>query len=149
MIKILTFGTFDLLHEGHISYLKQAKELGSELYVLVACDEAVKWAKKRLPEESAEKRLAQVEKLPFVDRAWIGEPVSKVSDYLRPILEIKPDIICLGYDQALKEEKWLRDELKKLKPSPKLARLESFKPEIYKTSLLRNSKKSFPKRNKG
>lgn len=135
--KVLTFGTFDLLHEGHISYLKQAKEMGDELYVLVACDQAVEWAKKHLPQENEEERLRKIQALPFVDKAWIGQPVGGVEDYLRPILEVKPDIICLGYDQALKEEEWLRGEISKLNPSPKLIRLDSFKPEIYKTSLIK------------
>ncbi len=135
--KVLTFGTFDLLHEGHISYLKQAKELGDELYVLVACDQAVEWAKKHLPEQNEAARLKAVQAQSFVYKAWIGEPVNGVEDYLKPILEVKPDIICLGYDQALKEEAWLKSELLKLNSTPKLVRLEPFKPEIYKSSLFR------------
>ncbi len=137
LIKVLTFGTFDLFHEGHISYLKQAKEFGDELYVLVACDQAVEWAKKHLPQENEMERLRKVQALSFVYKAWIGEPVEDVSDYLKPIIEVKPDIICLGYDQALKEEDWLRGEIEKLEPIPKLIRLKPFKEDVYKTSLIR------------
>ncbi len=140
-VKVLTFGTFDLLHKGHVSYLEQAKKFGDKLYVLVACDQAVLWAKKRLPSEGEAVRLAKIKKLKFVDVAWIGEPVNKVHDYLRPIIKVRPDVICLGYDQALREEEWLRGELKKMRPEPILVRLEPFEEHIYKTSLLGGSSK--------
>lgn len=137
MAKVLTFGTFDLLHEGHISYLNQAKSLGSELYVLVACDQAVNWAKGHLPIEDEAIRLKSVQKLPIVHKAWLGEPVKAKEDYLRPIIEIKPDIIALGYDQALEYGEWLGLELGKINPKPKIVRLHAHKPEIYKTSKLK------------
>lgn len=136
-MKVLTFGTFDLLHKGHISYLKQARKFGDRLYVLVACDQAVKRAKGYMPEESDKHRLKNVKKLKFIYKAWIGEPVKKREDYLRPILKVKPDVICLGYDQAKKEDEWLKRELSKLKPMPRLIRLKSFRPSVYKSSLIK------------
>ena len=39
MKKILTYGTFDLLHHGHIELLRRAKELGDHLTVAVSTDE--------------------------------------------------------------------------------------------------------------
>lgn len=39
MIKVLTYGTFDLLHYGHIRLLKRAKELGDYLIVALSTDE--------------------------------------------------------------------------------------------------------------
>ena len=39
MIKIITYGTFDLLHYGHINLLKRAKELGDYLIVALSTDE--------------------------------------------------------------------------------------------------------------
>lgn len=39
MIRVLTYGTFDLFHVGHIRLLKRLKELGTELYVGVSSDE--------------------------------------------------------------------------------------------------------------
>ena len=141
MRKILAFGTFDLLHKGHISYLKQAKKFGDELYVLVACDQAVKWAKGFAPEENEKKRLKKVKDLKFVDFAWIGEPVMSVEDYLKPINKTKPDVICLGYDQAMEYGKWLAERIKTLEPRPKLVRLKPYKKHIYKTSLIKKARR--------
>lgn len=137
MVRVLTFGTFDLLHEGHIAYLNQAKALGDELYVLVACDQAVEWAKGYKPVENEAIRLKTVQKLPTVHKAWLGEPVKVKEDYLRPIIEIKPDIIALGYDQALDYAEWLAGQLAQIKPQPIMVRLKPYKPEIYKTSKLK------------
>ena len=39
MTKVITYGTFDLLHKGHVRLLKRAKELGDDLTVFVATDE--------------------------------------------------------------------------------------------------------------
>ena len=147
--KVLAFGTFDLLHKGHIFYLKQAKKFGDELYVMVACDQAVKWAKGFSPEENERERLEKVRRLKFVDYAWIGEPVAEVRDYLRPILKVKPDIIFLGYDQALKEEAWLKKEAKKMAPEPSIMRAKSFKTDIYKTSILKKNKNAKRRKNGG
>jgi FAD synthetase len=41
MVRILATGTFDILHPGHLRYLSEAKELGDELYVIVARDSMV------------------------------------------------------------------------------------------------------------
>ena len=61
-IRVLSCGTFDNLHPGHIAYLEQAAKLGNELCVVVARDENVKRIKGRYPEQNEEirkKRLAQ------------------------------------------------------------------------------------------
>lgn len=142
MKKVIAFGTFDLLHPGHVEYLRQAKELGDTLYVLVACDQAVFWAKKYSPQESQDIRLKKVQSVPFVDDAWIGEPVSKKEDYIRPILKVKPDIICLGYDQALNYTPWLEVQVGKITPAPSIKRMKPFWENIYKTSLIRKRNKS-------
>lgn len=137
MKKILTFGTFDMIHPGHISYLKQAKRYGDKLYVLVACDQAVMWAKGKKPQERERQRLKNVQALPFVDFAWIGKPVRKTEDYLKPIMEIKPDVVCLGYDQAIGIDDWLREKTAGMVRRPKIMRLKSFRPRVYKTSIIK------------
>ena len=42
MVKIMATGAFDILHMGHIYYLKEAKKLGDELVVIVACDSTIR-----------------------------------------------------------------------------------------------------------
>jgi len=46
-IRVVTGGVFDILHVGHIHFLKQAKELGDELIVIVAHDKTVEERKGR------------------------------------------------------------------------------------------------------
>lgn len=48
MVRVMATGVFDLIHPGHISYLEQAKALGDELIVIVACDKTVR-SKKHEP----------------------------------------------------------------------------------------------------
>lgn len=66
MIKVITYGTFDLLHYGHINLLKRAKALGDYLIVALSTDEfnAVKGKKSVL---SYEKRKELLEELVCVD----------------------------------------------------------------------------------
>ncbi|MEX2008238.1 MAG: adenylyltransferase/cytidyltransferase family protein [Candidatus Spechtbacterales bacterium] len=137
--RVLAFGTFDLLHEGQINYLQQAKALGDELVVLVACDQAVERVKHRPAVHSQEERLAAVAKLPFVDKAVLGKPVARKEDYLRPIQEHAPDIICLGYDQALDISEWLEGRVADMLPATRIVRAKAYHPEVYKTSLLRTA----------
>ena len=62
MIKIMVFGTFDIFHEGHKNFLKQAREYGDYLIVVVARDETVEKVKKRLPQNDENSRLEIIEK---------------------------------------------------------------------------------------
>ena len=129
MIKVITFGTFDILHKGHEFYLKESKKFGDKLYVVVALDSTVLKMKGKLPRNNQEKRLEAIKKLPFVDEAMLGSD----GDKYKIIEEIKPDVICFGYDQSSFTDK-LSDELIKRNLSAKIIRLASFMPEIYKSS---------------
>ena len=130
--KVLTFGTFDLLHKGHEFYLKEAKKHGEELWVVVARDKTVKQIKGILPVEDEQERLSNVQSLDYVDKALLG----KVGDKYAIIEEVNPDIICLGYDQVAFTDK-LKEELEFRGLHPEIIRISSFKPEIYKSSKLR------------
>ena len=58
--RVLCCGTFDYLHPGHISFLKQAARLGTELFVVVARDENVKRLKGRYPDHGEEERVGRL-----------------------------------------------------------------------------------------
>lgn len=66
MKRVITYGTFDLLHYGHINLLKRAKALGDYLIVCVSTDEfnAIKGKKSFFPYEQ---RKALVESIRYVD----------------------------------------------------------------------------------
>lgn len=132
MKKVLVFGTFDGLHEGHKDFLRQAKDFGDYLVVVVGRDSTVLSVKKKLPKQNENKRLEAVQKAPYVDYARLGnEGVSKYE----VIKEVKPDIICLGYDQIFFVEK-LADKIEEFGLKIAIKRLAPYKPEIYKSSLL-------------
>jgi FAD synthetase len=107
MKKILAAGSFNIIHKGHIFFLKKAKSLGDFLVVIVATDRRVKKTKGFLISK-AEKRKKSLEALPFVDKVRIGYE----SDILDVVEEEKPDIIALGYDQKINKNK-LREKIKK------------------------------------
>ena len=106
LVRVLATGTFDILHPGHILFLSRARELGDELYVIVARESMIRHKPK--PVIPDEQRLKMVSELKVVDRAVLGSE----SNMFEPVMDIKPDIIALGYDQTfdvLKLEKELRE----------------------------------------
>jgi FAD synthetase len=119
MVRILATGTFDILHPGHLRYLSEAKELGDELYVIVARDSMVKHKPKPIVPEG--QRLAMVAALRIVDRAVLGSE----TDMFEPLREIKPDIIALGKNQFF-NEKELEARLRKHGINAKVVRIRSF-----------------------
>lgn len=121
MVKVMATGTFDLLHMGHIYYLKEAKKLGDELAVVVATDSTVRRLKHE-PVNHEEVRLNLIKELKIVDEAYLGHE----DDMYEIVKEIKPDIIALGFDQ-LHNEKNIKTELKKRKIKAKVVRLNEFK----------------------
>lgn len=98
-------GVFDILHTGHISYLEQARSMGDELVVVVACDSTVR-KRKHEPITPEVMRARIIGALKPVDRVIIG----KEGDMLDTVDEIRPDVIVLGYDQGF-DECELRDRL--------------------------------------
>ena len=114
-------GTFDLLHTGHIYYLKEAKKLGDKLVVVVATDSTVRRLKHE-PINPEEVRLNLIKELKLVDEAYLGHE----DDMYKIVEEIKPDIIALGFDQIHDEDK-IKSELTKRKLSADVARLTEFK----------------------
>ena len=121
MVKVMATGTFDLLHLGHIYYLKEAKKQGDKLAVVVATDSTVRRLKHE-PVNSEEIRLGLIKELKIVDEAYLGHE----DDMYEIVKEIKPDIIALGFDQ-IHDEKKITDELKKRNISAKVVRLPEFK----------------------
>ncbi len=135
MKKVIAFGTFDHLHAGHESYLKQAKELGDSLIAVVARDETVRHIKGRLPDQSEKERLAAVKKTGIADKAVLG---SADSNKYEVITRYKPNVIALGYDQfafTFRLKKVLIDN----KLDSKVMRMKPYRPTVFKTSLLKTS----------
>ena len=99
MTRVVAQGTFDLLHPGHIHYLRDAAEMGSELHVIIARSANV--THKTPPVVPDEQRREMVAALKPVDEAHLGHP----EDIFVPIERIDPDVIALGYDQHHDEKR--------------------------------------------
>ena len=67
MKRVITYGTFDLLHYGHINLLRRAKALGDYLIVVISTDEFNRNAKNKVCYFSYEQRKALVEAIRYVD----------------------------------------------------------------------------------
>jgi len=132
MKKVLTFGTFDILHPGHLDFFEQAKALGDELHVVIARDETVQQVKGNLPDQNETTRAGHVAQSKDVDKVHLGY----IEDKYRIIEEIQPDIIALGYDQEAFVER-LGQELENRSLKSTITRLEPFHPELYKSSKLK------------
>jgi len=123
---VLVFGTFDVIHKGHIDFFRQAREFGDCLAIVVAKDENAKKIGKKV-KNGEQKRLADVRQ--YADLVFLGH----ADDYFKIIEEVKPDVICLGYDQ---HDRNLQNELRKRNLKIKVVRLKPFNPEKYHSSLL-------------
>lgn len=126
MKKVMVFGTFDIIHPGHINMLQQAKEYGEFLIVVVARDTTVCAVKKRPAQFNEEIRLENIKKLNIADKVRLG----CIDDHYGAIADEKPDIIALGYDQ----KEFVDNLARAIDDYVQIVRLSPYKPEIYKSS---------------
>lgn len=130
MKRVLVFGTFDILHPGHIDFLRQAKKLGDYLIVSLAREKFVKQIKGHKPLHSEKQRKQMLEGLKIVDKAVLGA----TDDYIKHIVSQKPDIIALGYDQTVFTQKLKSKLMGAGLGKVKVVRLKSYRAKIYKTN---------------
>ena len=130
--RVMAFGTFDHFHAGHEYYLTQAKKLGDELIVVIARDETVKAIKGHLPDHKEKIRKKNVEASGIANEVVLGDKTDKY----KVVKKYNPAVIALGYDQyafTYKLQKFFIDN----KMNTKIVRLLAYKPEVYKSSLIR------------
>jgi FAD synthetase len=91
--RILAGGCFNLIHRGHLYFLKEAKKLGNELIVVLAHDKN----NKKPYAVPAKIRKKELERLGIANKVLIGN----FNDKTKLVRELKPNVIALGYDQDL------------------------------------------------
>lgn len=103
---VLVGGCFDILHYGHISFLKSAKKLGDSLVVALESDENVKRRKgPTRPIHSQKQRKEILESIRFVDTVIALPTMEKDADYLALVQKIRPSIIAITEGDEYKSHK--------------------------------------------
>lgn len=97
MKRVITFGTFDIFHVGHINILERARELGDYLIVGVSSDALNISKKGRNPVYSEEERVKIISSLRCVDEVFIEHSLDLKGQY---ITDKKADLLVMGDDWA-------------------------------------------------
>lgn len=133
MKKVLVFGTFDGFHEGHRNFLRQARRHGDFLRVVVARDINVLKIKGRSSRYNEQERAMVIKASRLASEVVLGG----LNDRYEVVRDYQPDIICLGYDQKQSPGE-LRRKLDETGLGRTIVtRLQPHKPQMYKSSLLR------------
>lgn len=98
-LKVYTGGTFDLLHSGHVNFLRRCSEIG-EVTVALNTDEFIAAYKGRTPVMTYQEREAVLLGLRYVSNVVpnVGGPDSRISIDL-----VSPDFVVIGSDWAKKD----------------------------------------------
>lgn len=135
MTRVMAQGTFDILHPGHLHYLRESRKLGDELYVVIGRDPRVSEHKDLFMHEEDRRRV--VEGLAVVDEAILGSE----SSIFDTVAQVAPDIITLGYDQDFEVSDLETSLTEHGHPDTDVVRIGVFKPEgremIVSSSLIK------------
>ena len=117
MVKVITYGTYDLLHYGHIKLLERAKALGDYLIVGVTADDFDKTRGKINVQQSLMERIEAVRATGLADKIIVeeyeGQKIESAADFASILLEKKyvavvpcadfgmPDYIRLSYATSM------------------------------------------------
>lgn len=132
MRKVMAFGTFDGVHEGHRAFFRQARLHGEQLIVAVAHDDVVMRLKDHLPRKDLERRMEDLSREDLVDFVTPGD--SELGTY-RVVRQYRPDVIALGYDQQRLKFN-LEDSLRDIDWDMTILVMEPYQPETYHSSIL-------------
>ncbi len=105
MKTVLVSGCFDILHGGHIQFLRDARALGDRLVVSVADASSLAQHKGRLPAMPTEHKAAVLGSMACVDRVVYGDAGTKGLDFLTTFEELQPDILAVAGDDEYAAEK--------------------------------------------
>lgn len=116
-------GTFDILHPGHLHYLRESKKLGDELFVVIGRDSRMNEEKDLFMNEDARRQV--VNALEVVDEAILGSEGS----IFETVNRIDPDVITLGHDQTFDVDELETTLAGHGHPDVRVVRIGAFEPE--------------------
>nr|ACA24847.1 WffW [Escherichia coli] len=105
MKRIITFGTFDVFHVGHVNILERTASLGDYLIVGVSSDKLNFNKKGRYPIYNQEDRCRIINSLRVVNDVFIEESLEQKKEY---IIQYEADILVMGDDWAGRFD-WVND----------------------------------------
>ncbi len=143
-MKAVVFGVFDLFHEGHKYFLTEAIQVSQcdELHVVLTTEHIVKLLKNKTPRNDYQTRKQKILEYLKVN-CTVHECDHELGTY-GVFKEIKPQVVCFGYDQngLMKDlTSRLSDFLKENRI--RLETIQAFHPEKYKTSIIENKETDF------
>ena len=94
-MNIITFGTFDLIHIGHLNILTRAKALGNVLTVGVSSDELNYSKKGKYPISNECDRMAIIKSIRVVDHVFLEESLELKREYIQTH---QADVLVMGDD---------------------------------------------------
>ncbi len=103
--KVLVGGCFDILHIGHVCFLKAAKEQGDILIIALESDEFIRKNKKREPFHTQSARAEILSCLKIVDVVVLLPSFNSYDNYLKLVEIIKPDVVAITKDDPQIENK--------------------------------------------
>jgi len=95
IIRVITFGTYDLFHFGHKNLFKRCKKYGNKLIVGISSDELNIKKKNIKSYDSIDKRIASVKNSCYVDEIFVEESLELKNDYIK---KYDASILIMGDD---------------------------------------------------
>jgi len=104
-MSVLVTGSFDLLHSGHIAFLKEASRYG-KLFVGIGSDKSIEQLKRRPTVYTEQERLFMVRSICYVDMAWLNSGMGNM-DFEDDLLKhnVWIDTLIVNEDQDFKEKR--------------------------------------------
>jgi len=103
--KVFVSGFFDMLHSGHIEFLRQAAQFG-DLTVAIGSDKTIFELKGHPPVNTEAERLFMVRSVSYVKDAFISSGVGIV-DFASELRQVKPDLFIVNEDGNVPEKREL------------------------------------------